>query len=275
MPNISRVALCALVLLSSLPRSAQASASEHLDPSVPSTLEKPLERAFSEDNGEICFWLPEGLVDWKKLARASLGKWHFENPDRKYLGPREREQGNDRPVHLWTPVPTPVAERWWQILHEGGSLLFIPDRLRLEVTYHVDWEDPYRLKKDGEENPRTSGRACGAVANRKLRAGFAVSAGAGLWLAESLKWTTWKDGRIAIKTAEGLYILKPPSFAVPRIRKIQLFRPEGLPPRALVSWNPRGEGGRDAHCEFSLSLYELRPGGKAPMIAENGYGCDV
>lgn len=273
MLNASRAALCALLLLSPFQRSAQAS--EHLDRSVPSTLEKPLERAFSERDGEICFWLPEGLVDWEKLARSSLGQWHFENPDRKYLGPREREHANDRPVRFWTAVPPQVAERQWQILHEGGSLLFAPERLRLEVIYRVDLNDPYRLRKDEEKNPHTSGRACGTVANRKLRAGFAVSGREGKWPAESLKWTTWKDGRIAIQTPEGLYILKPPSFAIPRIRKIQLFRPEGTPPRVLVSWDPRGEGGRDAHCEFSLSLYDLRPGGKAPMIAENGYGCDV
>lgn len=215
------------------------------------------------------------MVDWRKLAQSSLGQWHFENPDRRYLGPRETEQGNDRPVHLWTPVPPQVSERQWQILHEGGSLPFVPERLRVTVTYQVVRDDPYRLRRDEEENPRTSGRACGTVANRKLRAGFAVSASEARWPAESQKWTTWKDGRIAIKTPEGRYILKPPGFAIPRIRKIQLFRPEGVPPRVLVSWDPRGTNGRGAFCEFSLSLYELRPGGKAPMIAENGYGCDV
>lgn len=273
MLNTSQAALSAFLLLSSFPLLAQPSADSA--PAPISTLQSPLERAFSEGEGEICFSLPEGLVDWGKLARSSLGKWHFENPGRQYLGPREPEQGNDRPVRFWTPVPPPVAERKWQILHEGGSLLFAPERLRVVVTYHVDWKDPYRLQADAEVNPSLSGRACGTARDPSFRAGFAVSGSAGEWPVESLRWTTGSEGRIAIETPEGRYILDPPKYAIPRIRKIQLFRPEGVAPRVLVAWDPRGEGGRDAHCELSFSLHELQPGGKAPRIAENGYECDV
>lgn len=230
-------------------------------------------RAYSEKDGEICFDLPQGLVDWEDLAKAMLRKKTLDRPSKEFLIQNYSEpydQKGQSIVPFKAPVTPQVASRHWRLLHESGAFELRPSVLKGEVRYSVT--ESFELF----DGPRVWGQACGVASQeqKKVRAAFVFSGTLESWLFEPAKWSPGKDGTFVIASAAGRHRITPPDFAVPRIKNVVVIRSTGSLPRALVSW------ASDPHCqklccEFAFSLYELGPRGRLVTLGESGYGCDV
>ena len=223
-------------------------------------------RAWLEPGGELCFQLPDGLVDWPALARETLGP-AVDRPDPGMLRQSYFEPGGSSHVRFEAPVPSQVATQGWQLLHEDGVSPVQPGRLRGEVRYEVDRE----LRLLGQAG--IFGSAC--ASSPQAKPAFVLGASAGEWRMEEVAWTVEATGGISFQAAGERYLVDTPDFAVPRAKKVLVLRSENRQrPWALISWSPdlRCE---KACCEHAFSLLELGPGGKLREISENGYGCDV
>ena len=216
--------------------------------------------AYSEENGRVCFDLPEGLVDWTTLAKKTLGK-KFDQPDKN-------STWEGQSLLYPAPVPRQVSSKVWRILHPGGILTLQPKMLKGRVTYQLSRS--FQVLSP----PRAWGGACGSVDPGSVRAAFVIGAEGGEWSSEPATWSSEKNGRFVIESSGGRYTFSPPDFAVSRLKKLLVFRSAELPPRALAVWDsdPNCEA---LCCESAFSLYELGPKGKLATLGENGYGCDV
>jgi hypothetical protein len=227
------------------------------------------ENAYTLGDGEICFDLPEGLVDWLDLARSSLGHETLRNPSVELLRRHYFEPGGGSVLPYEATVPPRISERQWLLLHETGSVVLRPTTLRGELFYRVDRD----FKVLG--GPTAFGKACGRIDDPDLRAAFVLSGiSASEWSLETVSPVTEGDRRFSIKSLGQRYTFESPAFAVPRLKRVLLFRAVGETPLALAVWES------DPHCEalcceYAYSLYELGAGGALRVISENGYGCDV
>lgn len=230
----------------------------------PAADERHVGLARQEPEGELCFDLPDGLVDWPALAGKALGP-ALDHPDPEVLREYHFESGGSSRVHFEAPVPPQVAARGWQLVHEDGVTALQPDRLRGEVSYDVDRQ----LRWLGSK--RISGSAC---VSSPMTPAFILGGPVEEWTAESVPWISETTG-VSFETAGERYRIEAPDFAVPRARKVLVLRSKSRQFLwALVAWAPdlRCEG---LCCEHAFSLVELGPGGKLRGVYENGYGCDV
>jgi hypothetical protein len=223
--------------------------------------------AWLEPEGELCFQLPDGMVDWGALAKEALGP-ALDRPDPDILRQTYFESGGVSRVRFEAPVPPQVATRGWQLLHEDGMSALQPGRLRGEVRYKVDRK--HQLLDQGPSN--FYGSAC--ASSPPARPAFVVDGAAVEWTTEAVPWTTETAGSFSFQTAGERYLFEPPRFAKAEVRKVLVLRSGERQSRALVSWAPdlRCE---KACCEYAFSLFELAPGGKLRMTQQNGYRCDV
>jgi hypothetical protein len=227
--------------------------------------ERSVGRVWREPEGELCFDLPDGLVDWSALAREALGP-ALDHPESEMLRRHPFESGGSSHVRFEAPVPPQVAARGWQLVHEDGVTAVQPGRLRGEVSYDVDRE----LRWLGSMT--ISGSACASIPLAKPA--FVLGGPVEEWTAEPVPWTPETAG-VSFETAGERYRVEAPDFAVPRAGKVLVLRSKARQLSwALVSWapDPRCE---QACCEHAFSLVELGPGGKLRGVFENGYGCDV
>ncbi|HEX7186233.1 MAG TPA: hypothetical protein VF756_30690 [Thermoanaerobaculia bacterium] len=226
-------------------------------------------RAYSR-GGEICFDLPEGLVDWGALGKAALGAEGFDRPSPETLRKYPYfESGGSSNARFEAPVPPQVSDRVWQVLHENGFQPLRPKVLRGEVIYNVN------RSFEVLGPPAATGQACGAGSRDKGKAAFVLSGGtAGGWSFAPVKASAEAPGRFAIEFMGSRYRFENPDFAVPRLQKVLVFRSEGSRPLALAVWeaDPRCEV---MCCEASFSLFALGPEGALQRLEDNGYDCDV
>lgn len=223
-------------------------------------------RARLEPGGEVCFELPDGLVDWPALAKEALGP-AVDDPDPEVLRQNYFEPGGSSHVRFEAPVPSQVATRGWLLLDEHGVSALQPGRLRGEARYEVDRS--FRLLS----RAGIFGSAC--ASSPQAKPAFVLGGPAGKWTVQSVTWSLETAGGISFQTAGERYLVDAPDFAVPRARKVLVLRSEDRQrPWALISWESDLRCGK-ACCEHAFSLLELGLGGKLHKVSENGYGCDV
>ncbi len=228
--------------------------------------EEPYVSSASLREDEVCFRLPEGMVDWTAIARKTYGP-DLDHPDPDALRQTYSESGGESLVRFEVPVPPEVATRGWQLLHEDGVSALQPDRLWGEVSYDVDRKA--QLLSQGPS--RINGSAC--ASSPPARPAFVIGRTAGEWITEAVPWTTEAAGKFSFQAAGERYLFGPPKFAKPEVRKVLVLRSGDRLSWVLVSWAP------DLQCEklccgYAFSLFELGPGGKLREISENGYECD-
>lgn len=219
----------------------------------------------SSENGRTCLDLPQGLVDWRALAIASLGVKRFAQPGRDVLQAGvEPETGNSVDVEFQAPVPPVVRARRWTVLYRGGSASITPTVLRGHVVYFVD--STLALTRA----PVADGQAC-ADGQTAQAAAFYVT-GAAIHDASPYNGsvTALSGDSFAIVVAGETVRFPRPGFALAGVLHVTLFHTEAAEAVALVEWDP-GDG---SACASSFTLLMLMPrGSRAPL--ENGYGCDV
>jgi hypothetical protein len=213
------------------------------------------------EGDELCFDLPEGMVDWTALAKETYGPG-LERPDPDVLRQTYYEPGALSRVRFEAPVPPQVATRGWQLLHEDGVSALQPGRLWGEVHYKVDRK--YQLLGQGPSG--IHGSAC--ASSPPARPAFVLGGAAGEWTTEEVPWTAEAAGSFSFQAAGERYLFRPPKYAKPEVRKVLVLKSGDRRPWALVSWGPD-------FCEYAFSLFELGSGGDLRMLQENGYGCDV
>jgi hypothetical protein len=213
--------------------------------------------------GQVCFELPDSLVDWSGLAIRSLGEEAVRHPSPETLEQHFFEPGGVSEVRFVAAVTPALQETEWLILHETGFMAVRPTALRGEIVYHVD--SSFRVQ--GE--PLFLGEACASPGDPAPRAAFVVS---GLSLRTSstghIRTVTAPEGRLAFQWRGHRYTVTVPKFATSQVKGIVLYpRPDG-PSLALLAW-------RSAFCESAYSLFEVSPDTDGRLVAENGYNCDA
>ena len=219
--------------------------------------------AHSQRNGEVCFDLTPGLVDWRALANTALGAHVVSSPGPTLLRENYFETGEVSTLRYSVSVPPAVSGVPWLILHDVGVLAVQPSVLRGEVVYFVD--RMFRVKSE----PTFSGEACARQEIAGIRAAFVLSGQpAGSWSSEIVPNTTAGGNQYAVTIEGKRYSFDRPTYVFTGVRRTVVFRGSGAP-LLLVVWQPD-----TSTCEHQYYLFEIGVDGTLRPVGKNSYGCD-
>src|SRR5260221_97018 len=126
--------------------------------------------AHSMPNGEVCFELPRGVVDWRTVAVDALGERVVRQPEDTLLRSHFRDPTRTSSLPFEAPASRSIVSADWLLLTEDGILPVHPRLFRGTVEYSLD---PRTYKVVA--GPVFNGEACTRSARDSTRAAFVLS----------------------------------------------------------------------------------------------------
>ena len=224
------------------------------------TAEPHVGRAYASARGEVCWDLPDSLVDWTAVATGALRA--SREPPEALLRQHYSEIAGSSDIPFEVPPTAAVTAKAWHVVFDTTIVELRSTRLRGTARFEVD--SAFRLT-----GPRTFfGKAC-ARDHRFQMAAFVVNAAPGSrWTAEKGVVRRVAERRWSVEFRGSTHTIGMPRFAGDSITRATVFTRPGAAALWLVRW-------KTGFCESAYSLFSITPGGTTKQVGENGYHCDV
>jgi hypothetical protein len=217
----------------------------------------------SSDSSEVCFGVPNDVVDWDAIADSALGRAFIQNPPVKELRRHHISEWGSSAFPFSRALSPKASAMDWLLVRESGLVVVHPTILKGRVAFSVDKRFVVHTKasEDKEACAPIATEGGGFVFSGVAARGWRVDSGPHIAPLTSRQTNRYRFAA----TIDGQAYL----FTVEYETTVLLSRLVRRGPQAflLIKWKDIGD------CSDHYHLFAVRPVGELRLVSESVGDC--